>query len=85
MSAEIQPLAEISQRARNVLIQALGVTDAMRFLNQFQVGHGDYSTERTQLFKDDSVKSVIAAIKAQRASQPVVAAVITAQATARCF
>lgn len=66
MNTVIQPLAEISQRARNVLIQELGVIDAMRFLNQFQVGNGDYSVERAQLLKDDTVKSVIAGIKAQR-------------------
>ncbi len=69
MTAVIQPLNEISQRARNVLIQELGVTDAMRFLNQFQVGSGDYTREREQLFMHDTVKSIVAAIKVQRASQ----------------
>ena len=66
MNAVIHPLAEISQRARHVLIQELGVTDAMRFLNQFQAGSGDYTAERTPLFKDDTVKSIASAIKAQR-------------------
>jgi hypothetical protein len=69
MTAIIQPLSEISQRARALLIQELGVTDAMRFLNQFQVGHGDYTTEREHLFKGDTLKSIAAAIKAQRTSQ----------------
>ncbi len=69
MTAVIQPLTEISQRARNVLIQELGVTDAMRFLNQFQVGSGDYTHEREQLFKHDTVKRIVSAIKVQRASQ----------------
>jgi hypothetical protein len=66
MNAVIQPLAEISQRAKTVLIQELGVIDALRFLNQFQAGSGNYSLERVQLAKDDTVKSVIAGIKAQR-------------------
>lgn len=66
MNTVIQPLAEVSQRARNVLIQELGVIDAMRFLNQFHAGSGDYSVEREQLLKDDTVKSVIAGIKSQR-------------------
>jgi len=70
MTAVIQPLTEISQRARNVLIQELGVTDAMRFLNQFQVGSGDYTREREQLFKHDTVESIVSAIKVQHASQP---------------
>lgn len=66
MSVAIQPLTEISQRAKSVLIQELGVIDAMRFLNQFQLGSGDYTVEREQLMKDDTVKSIVAGIKAQR-------------------
>ena len=69
MTAVLRPLTEISQRARNVLIQELGVTDAMRFLNQFQVGSGDYTREREQLFEHDTVKSIVSAIKVQRKSQ----------------
>lgn len=66
MSAVVQPLFEVSQRARSVLIQELGVIDAMRFLNQFQMGSGDYSAERGKLFKDDTVKNIVAEIKAGR-------------------
>ncbi len=66
MNAVVQPLFEVSQRARSILIQELGVIDAMRFLNQFQVGSGDYSVEREKLFKDDTVKSIVAEIKAHR-------------------
>jgi predicted sugar kinase len=40
--------------------------DAMRFLNQFQVGSGDYTEEREELFQNDTVKSIVAVIKAQR-------------------
>jgi hypothetical protein len=69
MSAIIQPLSEVSQRAKNVLIQELGIIDAMRFLNQFQVGSGDYTVERAELFKQDTVKSIVAAIKAKRESR----------------
>lgn len=69
MNAVIPPLAEISLRARHVLIQELGVTDAMRFLNQFQVGSGDYTVDREPLFKGETVRSVAAAIRAQRESR----------------
>ena len=69
MTAAIRPLTEISQRARYLLIQELGVVDAMRFLSQCQVGSGDYTREREQLFTHDTVKSIDAAIKVQRASQ----------------
>ena len=66
MSVVVQPLFEVSQRARSVLIQELGVIDAMRFLTQFQMGSGDYSSEREKLFKDDTVKSIVTEIKARR-------------------
>ena len=66
MTVHIQPLAEISTRAKNALIQELGVTDTLRFLNQFRAGSGDYTAERKNLFKGESVKSIAAAIKAAR-------------------
>lgn len=66
MNSFIQPISIISQRARTVLIHELGVVDAMRFLSQFRVGDGNYTTERSQMFKGDSVKSIVAKIKARR-------------------
>jgi hypothetical protein len=42
-----------------VLIKELGVTDAMRFLNQFQVGSGDYTREHEQLVKHDTFDSAV--------------------------
>jgi hypothetical protein len=66
MSVHIQPLTELTHRAKNALIQELGVIDALRFLNQFRAGNGNYTVEREQLFKADTVKSIVAGIKAQR-------------------
>lgn len=66
MSVRIQPVAEITRRARNALIQELGVVDALRFLNQFRAGSGDYTKEREQLFKGEAVGNLMATIKAQR-------------------
>lgn len=64
MNNLMQPISIISQRARAALIHELGVVDAMRFLNQFRVGDGDYTAQRAQMFKDDAVKSIVAKIKA---------------------
>ncbi len=50
----------------STLIRLLDVVDALRFVNQFQAGSGDYTVERVQLAKGDTVKSVIAGIKAHR-------------------
>ncbi len=69
MSIHIQPLSELTHRARSALIQELGVIDAMRFLNQFRAGNGDYTIEREALFQGESVKSIVADIKALRNAQ----------------
>ena len=69
MSIHIQPMSELTQRARNALIQELGVIDAMRFLNQFRAGDGDYTSEREMLFKGETVKSIVADIKRLRSGE----------------
>jgi len=65
MSMIIQPLHEITNRAERVLIKEHGVADTLRFLGQFRSGSGDYTAEREQLFKGESVKTIIADIKTQ--------------------
>lgn len=66
MSTQLQPIAVLNHRAKNALINELGAVDAMRFLNQFAAGKGDYTKDRTELLKHDTVKSLVADIKAQR-------------------
>ena len=66
MSVSIQPISELTNRAKHALVQELGAVDAMRFLNQLRAGNGDYTAEREHLLKGESVKSIVAAIKAQR-------------------
>lgn len=66
MTAQLQPIFEISQRATNVLIKEIGVVDTIRFLNQFRAGSGNYTVERDLLFKGMSVKDIVKDIKALR-------------------
>ena len=66
MSAQIQPISELTQRATNVLIKEFGVVDTIRFLNQFRAGSGNYTIERQQLFQGMSVKDIVHEIKARR-------------------
>ena len=66
MSVHLQPIAELTHRAKNALVNELGVIDTMRFLNQFRAGNDDYTKDRVDLFKKDTVKSLVADIKAQR-------------------
>lgn len=68
MSISIQPISQLTNRAKHALVQELGVVDTLRFLNQFRAGDGDYTAERDQLFKGESVQSIIEGIKAQRAN-----------------
>ncbi len=69
MTVHIEPIAQLTDRARHALIERLGVIDTMRFMHQFRAGAGNYTTEREQLFKDQSVKSILAGIKARRNGQ----------------
>ncbi len=66
MTVHIEPIARLTDRARHALIQELGVIDAMRFLHQFRAGGGNYTAEREHLFKGQSVKNIVAGIKARR-------------------
>ena len=66
MNFRVQPLSEVSSRAKTVLVRELGAIDAMRYLSQFNAGEGDYTAQRGALFKDESVKSIVSAIQAKR-------------------
>lgn len=41
--------AELRRRGIEVLVRELGYADAMRFLQQFGAGRGDYTAERDRL------------------------------------
>ena len=66
MSVPIQPISQLTHRAKQALIQELGIVDTMRFLNQFRTGEGDYTAEREKLFEEETVKSILADIKSKR-------------------
>ena len=57
MTVKNKPLAEVSQRAIEVLCRELGAVDTIRFINQFTTGHGDYTSERDALFAGGTVGS----------------------------
>jgi hypothetical protein len=66
MNFRVQPMSEVSSRAKTALMRELGAVDTMRYLSQFTAGAGNYTAERGALFKDESVKSIVSAIKAKR-------------------
>ena len=66
MSATIRPLAEVNQKATEILVREMGVVDTQRFLSQFRVRSGDYTAERRQWLDDLSLEQIVAEIKAKR-------------------
>jgi hypothetical protein len=67
MSAHLDPIAQVTQRAHDALVRELGVVDAMRFLGQFRAGSGDYAAQRQNLCDGTAVRELAAQIRAQRA------------------
>ena len=68
MTIQVQPISEVTQRATSALIKDIGVVDTIRFLSQFRIGTGNYTEDREQLFRDKSVKDIIADIKSKRSN-----------------
>jgi hypothetical protein len=66
MITETLPLAEITKEALRVLCREIGVVNTIRFVNQFTTGYGDYTQERTALFKDLTLDDLLAEIKRNR-------------------
>jgi len=51
----MKSLAELSREATEVLFERLGVPDTLRFLGQFDQGHGDYTKDRHALLGNPKV------------------------------
>ena len=58
MTVPLRPLHEINRDGHAALVRALGVVGALRFLNQFTTGHGDYTAERDDLLGDGSLEDL---------------------------
>lgn len=63
MKDTIPTLAQLNQRAREILIREMGVVDAIRFLGQFSGGSGDYTAERQQWIDALSLKEISSQIR----------------------
>ncbi len=63
MTAPSSSLSQITQTAIHILSQEMGISDTIRFINQFSTGYGDYVQEREQMFKDLSLDEIINRIK----------------------
>ena len=57
---------QIRKKGYEILSKKLGAAGLVRFLQQFDKGSGDYTNERHELHKDDTVQCVMARIKKRR-------------------
>ena len=73
MNLKSKPLAEVTHRAIELLARELGAADAIRFINQFTTGYGDYTSERDALFAETTLDQIIADIHRSRAVERDVA------------
>jgi hypothetical protein len=66
MTAKIRTMAEINREAEAILIREMGVVAALRFLNQFRAGAGNYTSERGQWLDELALNQIAAEIKGRR-------------------
>ena len=68
MNAATMTLEEIRQHGIEALVRELGPVGMIRFLQQFETGKGDYSTERHQWLPDD-LSTIAEELKGVRLSE----------------
>ena len=68
---EIEPMNLIQVRhiGLEVLNRELGAVATVRFLQQFELGQGDYTKERHEWLKDITVNGITKEIKQKRTSR----------------
>ena len=62
----MKTLNQIREEGISVLTESLGPVDAIRFLRQFDPGHGDYTAERRRIIGNPTVEEVLRKIRARR-------------------
>ena len=65
----MRTLSEIRERGFTLLCEHLGVANALRFIGQYELGQGDYTRERRELFKDKTVEEIVREIRRDKAEQ----------------
>jgi hypothetical protein len=66
MALQKAPPAEIRKRGIEALAKALGPVGLVRFLQQFELGSGDYTRDREEWLKGLTVSDVMEKIKSSR-------------------
>jgi hypothetical protein len=69
MTAEYLTPYEIRIIGFEVLLHELGPANAIRFMQQFEMGHGDYSKDRHQWLDQYSVNDIAKMVREKKTSQ----------------
>jgi hypothetical protein len=69
MTAATKPLTQITSEAIRLLCKEMGVVNALRFVNQFTTGYGEYTKERRHLFADMAVEDIASHIRRKKAAR----------------
>ena len=66
MNAATMTLEQVRRTGLQALSRELGPVGLVRFLQQYEVGYGDYTTERHDWLGDPSVEDIYQQIKQNR-------------------
>ena len=69
MTTETLTLYEIRMIGFEALLRELGPAGAIRFIQQYESGHGDYTRNRKELLPEKSVREIGKQIMKQRHSK----------------
>lgn len=68
MNAQSMSLEQIRIAGMEALARELGIVGMVRFMQQFETGHGDYSKDRHQWLDDQDMDAVLRRIRERRAA-----------------
>ena len=66
MNAQTMSLEQIRIAGMEALARELGIVGMVRFLQQFETGHGDYSKDRHQWLDDQDLDTIVKRIQEKR-------------------
>ncbi len=69
MTTQPMTLNQIRNMGLEALMKALGPVGMVRFLQQFEIGKGDYSTERHSWLTEENIDILVQKIEKKRKSK----------------
>ena len=66
MNGQTMSLEQIRIAGMEALVRELGVVGMVRFLQQFETGHGDYSKDRHEWLDNQDLDTIVKRIREKR-------------------